>query len=93
MSAQIRRIRNRRCSVLQSRSVIIVAVSRNFFTPACYPDRRERDEQDWRVAEVVTDIARGLGCSPAQVGLTWVVRQPTVATTIIIGVTTASSSS
>ena len=55
--------------------------------PACYPDRRERDEPDWRVVEVVTDIARGLGCSPAQVGLAWVMRQPAVATTIV-GVTT-----
>ena len=57
------------------------------FMPACYPDRRERDEPDWRVVEVVTDIARGLGCSPAQVGLAWVMRQPAVATTIV-GVTT-----
>ena len=72
--------------MLQSRSVIMVAVSKHFFMQACYPDRRERDEQDWRVVEVVTDIARGLGCSPAQVGLAWVMRQPAVATTIV-GVT------
>jgi aryl-alcohol dehydrogenase-like predicted oxidoreductase len=65
----------------------MVAVSRHFFMPACCPDRRERDEQDWRVVEVVTDIARGLGCSPAQVGLAWVMRQPAVATTIV-GATT-----
>jgi hypothetical protein len=58
------------------------------FMPACYPGRRERDEQDWRVVEVVTDIAPGLGCSPAQVGLARVMRQPAVATTTIVGVTT-----
>jgi diketogulonate reductase-like aldo/keto reductase len=51
--------------------------------PACYPDRRERDEQDWRVVEVVTDIAPGLGCSPAQVGLARVMRQPAVAATTV----------
>lgn len=56
---------------------------------ADYPDRREHDEHDWSVLDALIAAAERLGCTPAQAALAWVVRQPTVATTII-GATTVT---
>jgi aryl-alcohol dehydrogenase-like predicted oxidoreductase len=42
-----------------------------------------RDERNWRIVDVLIDVARQLGKPPAQVALNWVATQPGVTSTII----------
>jgi aryl-alcohol dehydrogenase-like predicted oxidoreductase len=42
-----------------------------------------RNEQNWRIADAVVDIAKKIGQTPAQVALNWVASQPGVTSTII----------
>ena len=42
-----------------------------------------RNEQNWRIADAVVDIAKKIGKTPAQVALNWVASQPGVTSTII----------
>src|SRR5262249_40686355 len=41
------------------------------------------NEQNWRIADTVVDVARKIGKSPAQVALNWVATQPGITSTII----------
>jgi len=41
------------------------------------------NERNWRVADLLAEVARGLGKPPAQVALNWVAAQPGVTSTII----------
>jgi len=45
--------------------------------------RLVRDERNWRIVDVLIDVARQLGKPPAQVALNWVATQPGVTSTII----------
>ena len=44
---------------------------------------RKDDEHNWRVIDAVREGAERLGCSPAQLALAWIDRQPGVTSTII----------
>lgn len=40
-------------------------------------------ERNWKIAETVSEVAKSIGKSPAQVAINWVVNQPGVTSTII----------
>src|SRR5579862_9316543 len=41
------------------------------------------NERNWRIADLLVEVARGLGKPPAQVALNWVATQPGITSTII----------
>ena len=48
-----------------------------------YPDQRDHTDQHWRILDALNEISARTGHTSAQVALAWVMRQSTVATTII----------
>jgi aryl-alcohol dehydrogenase-like predicted oxidoreductase len=42
-----------------------------------------KDERNWRVVDMVVDVAKQIGKTPAQVALNWVATQPGITSTII----------